>query len=142
MSRPKIVKFDFGKALGTSVASKSKKEDKKEPDELILVDAFWIKDGMKIRFIPYQKDNFKLIIVFKLKHNDETHDKDKAVFYLNFEIEGTRFEDAKKDPLKIEFANLKETFSKLKINQILDERERDCYYCEVECKAFGEFLLL
>ena len=79
MSKPKIVRFDFGSSTGTSeLQNKNKKE--KEPDNLILVDAFWVKDGMKIRFIPHQLEGITLIVVFALEHDDETHDREKAVF--------------------------------------------------------------
>lgn len=105
MSKPKIVRFDFGSSTETSeLQNKNKKE--KEPDNLILVDAFWIKDGMKIRFVPHQMD-VVLFVVFKLQHDDGAHERDKAEFHLKFEVEGTWYENENKE-IVIKYKNIKD----------------------------------
>lgn len=69
-----------------------KKEEKnycnKESDELVLEDAYWIKNGMKIRFIPYQK-TVDLTLVFSFKNDTDEYDKASAIFNLLLEVEGT-----------------------------------------------------
>jgi hypothetical protein len=130
MSKPKIVRFDFGSSTGTSeLQNKNKKE--KEPDNLFLVDAFWVKDGMKIRFIPHQLEGITLIVVFALEHDDETHDREKAVFDLELEIPDTRYEDASTKTVTVSYSEIKNNkFSKHRIDRIFDERGYDCYYYE------------
>lgn len=130
MSRPQIVKFDFGKASGTSAASKSKKEDKKEPDELILVDAYWEKDSMPIRFIPQQQDPVTLIIVFTFKYDDLEHDKNRAIFELNFEIPGTYYSQEK--PFTMNGSKIYRKLKSSDGNCIKAPNGNICYYCEIE----------
>lgn len=62
-----------------------------QPDEIVLKDAYWEKDGMKIRLLPHQK-KVKLILVLGFKHHDNSnYDKKKAEFRLKVLIPGTVF---------------------------------------------------
>lgn len=135
MSKPIIEHFDFGKSSGVS-QSQREKESCLPPDNLILVDAFWVKDGMKIRFIPHQMENVDLIVVFSLEYDDGTRDREQAFFNLEFEVPDTRYEDSKeqiimKEP--IAFSKIKNNrFSDLGIGRIFDGRGYDCYYFKIE----------
>lgn len=61
-------------------------------DELILEDAYWEKDGMKIRFIPYQME-VSLKLIFSYKYHDNKHNRSKAKFNLKFDIPDTKYEE-------------------------------------------------
>lgn len=129
MSRPTIVRFNFGKAIETSSASNSKKEDKKQPDELILVDAYWEKDGMKIRFIPHQME-VTLVVVFKFMHNDDTeYDKRNAKFELTFDSTDTIF--SQKDPIIILGSDVHPLLDKFN-NVVKDIDHKPYFYYQIE----------
>jgi hypothetical protein len=111
MSKPIISNFDFGQPAESSGSQNNKKVDL-PPDNLILVDAYWEKDGMKIRFIPHQmgnkllKDNdeynnsISLIIVFVFKNDDDSKfNKKEAVFELFFRSDDTVFSQSQ--PIRI-----------------------------------------
>mgnify|MGYP007092151301 FL=1 len=67
--------------------------NRKEPDNLILVDAYWIKDGMKIRILPQQK-RVDLVVEFVYQYDDDRHDKNRATMDLKFEVPGTFYDNA------------------------------------------------
>ena len=116
MSKLEIIRFNFGESgMSSDLSNKNNKE--KDPDNLILVDAFWIKDGMKIRFIPHQMKDIELIVVFSLEFDDEAHDKEHASFLLDIEIPGTKFERLSKE---------------IKFNELQKRNYRGyvCYYYE------------
>lgn len=69
-------------------------------DEIVLKDAYWEKDGMKIRLLPHQK-KVKLIVVLGFKYNnDDVYDKKKAVFSLKFSVPNTIFPQYKEMVIK------------------------------------------
>lgn len=127
MSRPKIVNFDFGKVKATS---KVTEEKEKEADELILVDAFWEKNGMKIRFIPHQEDVVTLIVVFVFRYDDPEHDKDKAVFQLNIEIPDSVYSQQK--PFTIKGSEISRKLKARDGSCIKAANGNNCYYCEIK----------
>lgn len=131
MSKPIIEHFDFGKSSGVSL-SQREKESSLPPDNLILVDAFWEKDGMKIRFIPHQMGGIKLIVVFVFEYNNPGHDKDKANFELTFESPDTVF--SKQQSIKIIIKGKDVLNNKLigKDNKQVKEDNRPCYYFIIE----------
>lgn len=135
MSKPIISNFDFGQPASSS-DSQNKEKVELLPDELRLVDAFWIKDGMKIRFIPHQMKDVDLIVVFSLQYDNGTHDREKASFNLEFEVPGTRYEDNKEQIIinePITYDMIKNNrFSDLKIARIFDDRGYDCYYYKID----------
>lgn len=123
MSQPTVGHFDFGQS---SLASNTKrqKEDNRPPDTLILVDAFWIKDGMIIKFIPHQM-KVDLIVVFKLEHDDGTCDRDKAEFKLSFEVPGTQYEGENKE-IVIKYSDIKENlYQNLEVKRTCSEANDD-----------------
>lgn len=134
MIKPIIANFDFGQPASSADLQNNEKVEL-PPDHLILVDAFWVKDGMKIRFIPHQMKDVDLIVVFSLEHDDGTHDREKASFNLEFEVPDTRYEDNKEQIIKepITYSMIKNNrFSDLKIDRIFDDRGYDCYYFKIE----------
>ena len=134
MSEPVIDYFDYGQSVSSS-DSQNKNIVDLPTDNLILIDAFWVKDGMKIRFIPHQMKDVDLIVVFSLEYDDGTHDREKASFNLEFEVPGTRYEDNKEQIIKepITYSMIKNNrFSDLKIDRIFDDRGYDCYYFKIE----------
>lgn len=138
MSKTIIEHFDFGKSSGVSL-SQREKESSLPPDNLILVDAFWIKDGMIIRFIPHQmgslalKDNISitLIVVFVFEHNNAAYDKDKAEFELTFESSDDTIY-SKQEPKKIKISGATVKNNKFDNGQIGTTDFRDCYYYEIK----------
>ena len=62
---------------------------KKDPDKLVMVDAYWIQmhndKPMKIRVLPYQKP-VDLYVEFVYEFDDDDHDKERATFDLKFDI--------------------------------------------------------
>ena len=133
MSKPKIVRFDFGSSLGLSDSQKNSKKEK-DPDILILVDAFWIlekKGKMKIGFIPHQMI-VELYVILKLKHDDETHDRNKAKFHLSFDIPGTRYEGEKKE-IVIEYKDIKDySFHQLGLENTYKDKNHEYYYYTIK----------
>lgn len=102
--------------------------NEKPADELILVDAYWEKRGLKIRFIPHQMKQV-LKVVFRFKYDDDKHDKDKASFDLNFVIPETIYQQQEKWTIKgssIKNRTLKEK------NKPVKKDGKTCYYCEIE----------
>lgn len=95
MSRPKIVKFDFGRDCNTSDTPQDRN---KKVDEIILWDAYWeqrlIKNGIgqntitKLRILPHQK-KVELVLVFYFKHDNDGYNKEKAQFSLKIEVPKT-----------------------------------------------------
>lgn len=65
--------------------------NRKEPDNLILVDAYWIKDDMKIRILPHQK-RVDLYVEFVYQFDDDKHDKNRATMDLRFSVEETIYD--------------------------------------------------
>ena len=67
----------------------------KKPDKLVMVDAYWIKmyEGkpMKIRIIPHQKA-VDLYVEFVYENDDDNHDKERATFDLNFNVDGSCYD--------------------------------------------------
>ena len=124
MSTPIIKCFDFGQSSGIPL-SPSKKEDSLPPDSLILVDAFWVKNGMKIRFVPFQKfqkDNIKFKVIFILKNDDDTKfNKKEAIFELLFRSDDTIFSQSK--PIII-------NGSDVILNKLKDASNQDVKYGE------------
>ena len=139
MSRPKIVNFDFGQAQNSKPKEATKasnrgdeslnKEKNIEPDELILIDAFWVKEGMPIRFIPQQQDPVNLIVVFTFKYDDFEHDKNQANFNLNIEIPGTFY--SQESPFKIEGSKISRKLKTRNGGYVLGQNGNNCYYCEI-----------
>ena len=103
-------------------------EDKKEPDELILWDAYWEKDGMKIRFIPHQM-KVTLVVVFKFRYNDDAkYDKRKAIFELTFDSSSTIF--SQKNPIKIKGTDVSPLLDKF--DKIVKDNDQPCYYYRID----------
>lgn len=129
MSKPKIVRFDFGSFTGTSeLQNKNKNNKEKEPDNLILVDAYWERQGMKIRFIPHQMGGIELTVVFVYEFNNSTHDKNKAAFELTFESPDTIF-SKQESKIIIKGNDVKE----LKENgELVKDDGRPCYYYKIK----------
>lgn len=103
MSKYRLIGFDFGQ----SAAPESQNENKIElpPDNLILVDAFWEKEGMLIRFVPHQMSGITLKVIFVFQYNDSLHDKNKASFELTFRSDDTIF--AQEKPIRISGKDVK-----------------------------------
>lgn len=139
MSRPKIVNFNFGQAQNSkpkeakrarNKGDESLDEEKKiEPDELILIDAFWVKEGVPIRFIPQQQDPVNLIVVFAFRYDDLEHDKTQASFNLNLEIPGTFY--SQESPFTIEGSKLSRKLKARNGGYVLGQNGNNCYYCEI-----------
>lgn len=133
-----IVVFDFGQASKESAQKDTNMREgrlrdgitssEKPGDELILVDAYWEKRGLKIRFIPHQMKQV-LKVVFRFKYDDDKHDKDKASFDLNFVIPGTIYQQQKK--WTIQGSSIKTRPLKEK-NKPVKKDGKICYYCEIE----------
>ena len=69
----------------------------KPADELVLVDAYWIKEyqgeKIKIRVLPHQMP-VDLYMEFVYKFDDDKHDKDAApAIDVNFKVKGTIFDE-------------------------------------------------
>lgn len=142
MSKPIIEHFDFGKSSGVS-QSQREKESCLPPDNLILVDAFWVKDGMKIRFIPHQmgkkllkdnnndNDNITLKVVFVFEYNNSTHNQEEAKFKLSFKSPDTMY--LKQEPKIITIKGLDILNNILKDNGlIVTNNNRICYFYEIK----------
>ena len=104
-------------------------------DNLILHDVYWEKDGMKIRFLPYQMElDTPLILIFSFEHDDFIHNREKAVFKLTFDIPDTLY--SKKDSEFIITGNyLLEHDNRLKNEngeEVIDKDGRFYYCCEIE----------
>lgn len=125
MSKPIIELFDFGKSSGNPLSQRNK-ESHLPPDHLILVDAFWVKDGMKIKFVPHQMI-VDLIVVFKLKYDDGAHDRRKAKFHLKFDIPGTCYKNESKE-IVIEYSKIEDNpFSAIGLKKMYSD-DHECYY--------------
>ena len=138
MSKPTIDSFAFGQAsiesgnnytnnIGSRLGN-GEVSCEKPADELILVDAYWEKEGLKIRFIPHQMVQI-LKVVFRFKYDDDRHDKDKALFDLTFVIPGTIYQQQKKWTIRgssIKTRTLKEK------NKPVKKGGKTCYFCEIE----------
>ncbi|MBQ3733629.1 MAG: hypothetical protein II859_06680 [Bacteroidales bacterium] len=94
-------------------------------DEIVLKDAYWEKDGMKIRILPHQKQ-ITLKVVFGFKYNIPSCNKEQAVFHLKVAVPNSVFPFNKEikitgsDLLQCEKADVK------------DEGGNDCYIYEIE----------
>lgn len=80
----------------------------KPADELVLVDAYWIKKyngrEIKIRLLPHQKP-VDLYIEYVYKFDDDKHDKDSApAIDLKFQVDGTFFDG--KSTITVSFLKL------------------------------------
>lgn len=102
-------------------------QDKRDPDELVLLDAYWEKDGMQIRFIPHQM-KVSLIVVFQFSFNDDQHDKSKAVFELTFDSPNTIF--SQKNPIIIKGTDVSPLFDRF--NKIVKDNDQPCYYYRID----------
>jgi len=127
MSKLIISNFDFGQPAKSSDSQNNKKVDL-PPDNLILVDAYWEKQGMKIRFIPHQMGGIELTVVFVFEFNNSTHDKNKAFFELTFESPDTIF-SKQESKIIIKGDDVKE----LKENgELVKDDGRPCYYYKIK----------
>lgn len=100
------------------------KQKQKEPDNLILVDAYWIKDGMKIRILPHQK-SVDLVVEFVYEYDDDKHDKSKATYDLKFSIPDTIFDES--TTVTINSGKLKK-WEPLKSCQLESHKGKELYY--------------
>lgn len=130
-----IVNFDFGQSF-TSLDSQDEGRNKLEPDNLILVDAFWEISGMKIRFIPhqmktYQKKSITLKVIFVFEFNDSYHDKDAANYELEIESPDTVFSKQKSSTINIKGSSIKKNLLKFRRKTVTDDDGRPCYYYEI-----------
>ena len=117
--------FIYGSPMST-LDPQSKNDNQKEPDNLILVDAFWEKDGMKIRFIPHQDSGVTLKLVFIFQYDDSLHDKDKASFELTFKSDDTIY--AQEKPIMISGKDVKKNILKDEnMAPVADRRNCYCY---------------
>lgn len=91
-------------------------------DEIILKDAYWEKDGIKIRMLPHQKKVI-LKVVLGFKYNKVNYDKEKAIFYLKFKVPNTIFQSK---VLVIKGSDL------LKCETVQDKKGNDCYIYKIE----------
>lgn len=82
--------FPLAKENVNGTVGRSETQVQKLPDELVVKDAYWEKDGMKIRLLPHQK-KVKLIVVLQFKYGTPSWDQDKAELRLKFSIPGTIF---------------------------------------------------
>lgn len=130
MSKPIISSFNFGQIAVPSV-SQDKKNIELPPDNLILVDAYWDKEGMKIRFIPHQMIGITLKVVFVFEYNNSTHDKDKAKFELYFGSPDTIYSNQKPQRITIKGNDIKNNILK-DHGRIVTKDNRNCYYYEVK----------
>lgn len=102
--------------------------NQKLADRLVLLDAYWEKDGMKIRFIPHQM-NTSLIVVFKFLFNDDIkYDKSKAIFELIFDSPSTIF--SQKTPIIIKGTDVRLLLDKF--NKVVKDNDQPCYYYRIE----------
>lgn len=135
MSKPTIDSFVFGQASiksnnndtnqNSDRLGKELDSNEKPADELILVDAYWSKNGIKIRFIPHQMEQ-TLIVVFRYKYDDVKHDKNKAVFELRFNVPGTIYQSI--EPVRITNGILSELTENKKS---IKKDGKKCYYCQI-----------
>lgn len=131
MNKPVVKYFDFGQSSGDPL-SHGEKENNLPPDNLILVDAYWEKDGMegvKIRIIPHQMKDVVLKTIFVLEHNNDKYDKNKAVFELSFESPDTIYSKQDSKKIIIKGSEVKELIEKGK--QVKNDN-RPCYYYEIK----------
>lgn len=93
---------------------------------LVLKDAYWIMDGMKIRFIPHQKNKPLNVVFAKVVDNNTGIKEEELSFTLKFEIPGTIFQTREKT---IEFREMREMYciKKGKITHLID-RDGNQYY--------------
>lgn len=91
--------------------------------KLLLKDAYWEKDGMKIRFIPHQEEkSLKLVFVLiKDSRGDFLRD---LTFRLKFDIPDTFFPQQGK-LITIKFCEMKDV-------GIKDEKGNNLYYCKID----------
>lgn len=71
----------------------SSNSNRKDPDNLILVDAYWMKDDMKIRVLPHQK-RVDLYVEFVYEFDDDQHDKNRATMDLKFSVPETCYDES------------------------------------------------
>ena len=115
---------------GTQWVQKTPEANQKHADKLILLDAYWEKDGMKIRFIPHQTE-VTLVVVFKFMYNDDAkYDKCKAVFELTFDSPSTIF--SQKNPIIIKGNDVIKNPLLNKYNEVVKDNDQPCYYYKID----------
>lgn len=91
-------------------------------DVIYVKDAYWEKDGVKIRLLPHQKKvNLKLVLGFK--YNRVNYNKENAIFYLKFQVPNTFFQSK---GIVIKGSDL------LKCETVQDKRGNDCYIYNID----------
>lgn len=105
--------------------------NQKQADRLVLLDAYWEKkDGMKIRFIPHQRE-VPLIVVFKFLFNDDIkYDKSKAIFELTFNSPSTIF--SQKNPIIIKGSDVLRHPLLDRFNKEIKDNDQPCYYYRID----------
>lgn len=98
-------------------------------DEIVLMDAYWEKEGVKIRILPHQK-KVTLVVVLGFKYNKQNYDQEKAEFKLHFSVPGTSFPDDKE--LLILGKDLLHPSDSNKISKIKDGNGNDCFLYKIE----------
>lgn len=132
MNKPEIKRFSFG----DNVCVQNNEDLEEFIDDLVLVDAYWLQDGMKIRFIPFQRQEEKtisLIIVFVFKHEESKYNKEKAEFELTFRSDDTFFSQSK--PLKIKGSDVKPLLDASGQSENHDKgiyKNHPCYYFVID----------
>ena len=95
-------------------------------DEIVLKDAYWEKDGMKIRILPHQK-KVKLIVVCGFKYNKVNYNKENAELRLKFSIPGTVFPQDNEDVVKVIKGS-----ELLQCDKIFDKKGNECYLYPID----------
>lgn len=93
-------------------------------DEIVLLDAYWEKEGLKLRVLPHQK-KVNLVVKLGFKYNKVNYDKEKAKFELRFMVPNTFFFEEK--GITIEGKDLLQCDSTDNISRIKDKYGNDCF---------------
>ena len=120
-----IVDCGQGKGQGAFPLSKEGVEgvtfsskEKEEKYKIVLKDAYWVKDGMKIRLIPHQK-KVTLYVVFAFEPDKHGKSKENAEFELKFII--PRHVDTQLKEIRIKSKNKEIVLNKIKGSDILEK---------------------
>lgn len=92
-------------------------------DVLVLKDAYWEKDGIKIRLLPHQK-KVRLIVVLGFKYNKANYNKEDAEFRLKFSVPGTIYTQEKDIVIK--------GSDVLKCEKRIDAKGEECYLYPID----------
>ena len=96
---------------------------------LVLKDAYWIKDNIKVRFVPHQMEHPLTVIFAKVLDNNEKTGRDESEleFKLKFEIPGTIFPESKEITIRFDELTPMYCIKKGKICFLTDKDDNQYY---------------